>query len=149
MKGNKAEWDVKRLLNDGHRVSALNRFMEETGRLIYAKPAFKLCCSDMKCCRIPLRCLQEKLGGQTTSTEQREMPKYTVRAGFLLSWLVSNLYRLMERNGHVFVLRLHKFLLVRQMKAQKKICCSPCSFLSVPIKEIKGNWGYSDAELAA
>lgn len=71
---------------------------------------FKARRSNMKCCRKPLRCLEEKLGGQTTSTEQSEIPKYTVRVGFLLSWLASNLYRLMGRNGHVFILRLHKFL---------------------------------------
>lgn len=108
------------------------------GRIIYAKPPFKLCCSsNMKCCRIPPRCLEEKLGGQTTATEQSEIPKHTVRVGFLLSWLASNLYRLMERNGHVFVLRLHKFLHSSDRWRLRKICCSPCSFLSVPIKEIK------------
>lgn len=67
----------KRLLNDGRGVSERNRFMEETGRLIYAKPPFKLCCSDMKCCRIPLGCLEEKLRGQTTASETQ---KYIVKS---------------------------------------------------------------------
>lgn len=73
------------MLNDDHKVSEPNRFMEETDRLIYAKPPFKARRSNIKCCTKPLRCLQEKLGGQTTSTEQSEIPKYTVRVGFLLS----------------------------------------------------------------
>lgn len=93
----------KRLLNDGHKVSEPYRFIEETGGVIYAKPPFKLRCSNMKCCRIPLRCLREKLGGQTALTEQSEIPKHTVRVEFSLSRLASNLHRLMERTGHVFV----------------------------------------------
>lgn len=106
----------KRLLNDGHRVLEPNRFMEETDRLIYAKPLFKVRCSDIKRCGTPLRFIStRKSSVKPTSTEQTETP-----VGFLLSWLASNLYRLMERNGHVFVSRLHKFLRsVWQMKARK------------------------------
>lgn len=86
-----------------------------------------ICKTSPSNCAAVIRNVSEELGGQTTLSERSERA-YTVKVGFLLSWLASNLYRLMQGNGHVFVLRLHKFLLSFDRRRLWKICCSPLFF---------------------
>lgn len=85
--------------------------MEETFKLIYAKPPFKLCCSKMERFWILQRYSHEKPEGQTISAEHRNRTKHTVKAEFLLPVLPSNFESLMQRNRRVLVWRLHNFVL--------------------------------------
>lgn len=94
------------------------------------RAAFKLCCRNMKCCRTQRR-QQEKLGEPNTTARSRSW--------VLLTWLVSNFYRPMGRNGHVFALRLHKFWCESDRWRPWKSSCSPCSLTQRANQEIKAD----------